>query len=235
MSNDYSTLWFDTFLSPIAPEQTARETAFLARSLPQPNYSTILDLCCGMGRHAHPLSQLGYRVTGMDTNAYALAQARRADHVTRYLQGDMRALDQLPENFDAVLILWQSFGNFDAATNAQIIRDIASILNPRGRFILDIYNRQFFETRLGERRIETQNGFVIETKTMEQDRLRVELDYRETRDAFEWQVFYPDELSALAARFGFKRNLCCANFDPLQRPNSDIPRVQFVLEKHSGS
>lgn len=231
MSNDYSSVWFDTFLAPISPEQTAREIDFLARSLLQPTYTTVLDLCCGMGRHARGLSERGYRVTGMDTNEYALAQARRNDPLTRYVQGDMRALDQLQENFDAVLILWQSFGNFDAAANEKILEQISQILKPQGRFVLDIYNRQFFETRAGERRIETQGRVVVENKTVEQNRLRVELDYGATRDVFEWQLFYPDEIAALGARFGLNEILRCTNFDPRQLPMADLPRMQFVLEK----
>jgi SAM-dependent methyltransferase len=231
MSNDYSTIWFDTFLSPIPPEQTAREIDFLARSLVQPKYTNILDVCCGMGRHARALSQRGYQVTGLDTNEYALEQARRADPLTRYLHGDMRALDALNENFDAVLILWQSFGNFDAATNEKILEHIARILKPYGRFVLDIYNRQFFETRPGERRIETPGRVVVENKAMEQNRLRVELDYGALCDVFEWQVFYPDELAALGTRFGLNEIVRCTNFDPLQLPNADMPRMQFVFEK----
>lgn len=252
MANEYSAQWFDTFLAPIPLEQTAREINFLARNLFQPNYSTILDVCCGMGRHTRELSKRGYHVTGVDANARALAYAQRVDKLTRYVLGDMRQLDALvatsPQplpnkgegaRFDAGLILWQSFGNFDDAMNEKIVRDMARVLNPRGRFLLDIYNRAFFETRLGERKIETNGRVIIETKTMRGNRLRVELDYGDAltssahiaRDVYEWQIFYADEMSALAARCGFREILRCANFDEMILPTLEIPRMQFVFEK----
>jgi SAM-dependent methyltransferase len=78
--NEYSPTWYELFLQPIAPEQTEREAAFVARWLPQPAYSAVLDLCCGPGRHARALAGRGYRVTGVDTNTAALAAARRESH-----------------------------------------------------------------------------------------------------------------------------------------------------------
>lgn len=231
MSNDYSEQWFDTFLSSMPPEQTAREIAFLARNLFQPAYATVLDLCCGMGRHARALSQLGYHVTGVDTNPYALEEARRADARTRYVLGDMRTPDALGETFDAVLILWQSFGNFDEATNESNVRRIAAVLNPRGRFVLDIYNRYFYDARQGELTLERAGRTIHEKKWLDGNRLHVTLDYGNVRDAFEWQIFYPDEIAALAARFGLREVLRCTNFDEAQLPKPEVPRMQFIFEK----
>ncbi len=231
MNNVYSAQWFDIFLAPIPPEQTAREINFLARNLLFPTYSNILDVCCGMGRHTRELSALGYRVTGVDVNERALEYAQRVDKLARYVLGDMRELRALRASFDAVLILWQSFGYFDDATNESIVRDIARILNPRGRFILDIYNRAFFEKHLGERRIENNSRVIVEKKTFNNNRLRVELDYGDARDEYEWQIFYVDEIAALAARCGFREILRCAKFDESIAPSSEIPRMQFVFEK----
>jgi SAM-dependent methyltransferase len=170
-------------------------------------------------------------VTGVDTNKSALERARQADPLTVYREGDMRALEDLGETFDGILILWQSFGNFDAAVNARIARQIADLLNPHGRFFLDVYNRAFFENHLGERRFKGDSGVIIETKTMRGDRLRVELDYGDERDTFEWQIFCPDEISALAAQYGLSQIVRCANFDPMQPVATEIPRMQFVFEK----
>lgn len=244
MAYHYSAQWFDTFLAPIPVEQTAREMDFLARNLLSLHYLSILDVCCGMGRHARELSQRGYRVTGVDVNEHALAYAQRVDKLTRYVWGDMRELGALgvtsPQPspykgegamFDAVLILWQSFGYFDEATNEKIVRDIARILNPRGRFILDIYNRAFFETHLGTRKIEMDARVIIETKTLNRNRLRVELDYGAARDEYEWQIFYADEIAALAARCGLREILRCASFDEIIAVSSEMPRMQFVFEK----
>ena len=147
--NTYSNHWFELFPITVPAAQTAREIDFLARNLFQPAYKTVLDVCCGTGRHARELSALGYRVTGFDANEYALELARRTDPDTNYVQGDMRELDALTETFDAVLCLWQSFGYFDDETNANVLAQMARRANPRGCVILDIYNRAYFETRQG--------------------------------------------------------------------------------------
>src|SRR5215510_13351140 len=117
--SEYSPTWYELFLEPIALEQTEREAAFVAAWLPLPAYAGVLDLCCGQGRHARALARRGYRVTGVDANTVALAAARQVPgNSIVYLQHDMRRLEELPGLFDAVICLWQSFGYFDAATNA---------------------------------------------------------------------------------------------------------------------
>src|SRR2546422_6505853 len=42
-----------------------------------PQGSSILDLCCGHGRHAIPLAQRGYKVTGQDLSEVFLREAEK--------------------------------------------------------------------------------------------------------------------------------------------------------------
>src|SRR5262245_18749297 len=122
MNNYYSTTWFTLFLDTIDPAQTEHEAAFIARWLPHATYTSLLDICCGSGRHARALARRGYRVTGVDLNAAALAAAQgESGEQVVYLQRDMRNLDGLPGSFDAAVCLWQSFGAFDAETNANVL------------------------------------------------------------------------------------------------------------------
>lgn len=229
--NNYSPLWFDTFLSTVPAEQTAREIDFLARNLLQPAYQTVLDVCCGTGRHTRELAALGYRVTGLDASAYALDIARRTDPDTTYRQGDMRALDALDETFDAVLCLWQSFGYFDDATNELVLAQMARRLNPRGCVIVDIYNPDFFQTRQGGRLVERAGRTFWEAKELRGNRLHVELDFGDAREIFEWQMYAPAEIAALAARCGLDEMLRCANFDENRAPNANTPRAQYIFQK----
>src|SRR4051794_960128 len=117
MGNQYSAAWFERFLHSIAPAQTAREVAFLERRLPLPTYRRVLDLACGEGRHAHALAEHSYQVTGVDRDAAALAAARLAGSEADFVEEDMQHVDRVPGIFDAVTIMWQSFVNFDDATN----------------------------------------------------------------------------------------------------------------------
>ncbi len=236
MINDYSTTWFELFLASIAPAQTEHEVDFLARQLPPPRYSRVLDLCCGTGRHARLLVERGYEVTGVDRDARALALAREltGDSV-RYVEGDMRRLGELAESFDAIASLWQSFGYFDEHTNQSVLRQIHAKLRPGGRCILDLYHRDFFEQNQGVRHFERGGMPVVERKRMEQNRLTVELVYGDgtASDVFDWQLYRPDELVALAEGQGFRCLLVCTDFDEHTAATPDKPRMQLVLERIS--
>jgi SAM-dependent methyltransferase len=232
--SDYSPTWYELFLQPIAPEQTEREAAFVARWLPLPAISVVLDLCCGQGRHARALARRGYRVIGVDSNAAAIEVARRASGgEVDYVQHDMRRLEELPGTFDAVICLWQSFGYFDAATNAAILRQIGAKLRPGGRLILDIYHPGFFERNQGTRSFERDRRTISEAKHIDGDRLTVVLDYGPDRpaDTYAWQLYSPEQIAALARQCGFDLRLACANFDETTPPSAEVARMQLVFER----
>ncbi len=233
-SNEYSHTWFEQFLRPIPPRQTQREIEFLSRQLPLPRYGKILDLCCGEGRHAGELARFGYDVTGVDANEHALSVARqRIGPAAQWLIGDMRQLHRINDRFDAVTCLWQSFGFFDEQTNAAVLGSMAGLLNPGGRIILDIYNRDFFQIHQGTRTFETAGGVrVSETKELAGRRLRVRLDYADTAqvDQFDWEVFTPAELNDVAGSIGLRSMLACSGFDEALPPAPERPRMQIVLQ-----
>jgi methylase of polypeptide subunit release factors len=76
MSNEYSEIWFDTFLKDKNAAETESEVNFLLRQLPIIKYKSILDLCCGFGRYANALAQNGYSIVGVDrgTEAFKIAE-----------------------------------------------------------------------------------------------------------------------------------------------------------------
>lgn len=232
MSNSYSTTWFEVFLESIKPVQTAQEVAFVSRWLPRPAYTTVLDLCCGQGRHTHLLAAAGYSMTGVDRDEVALAAARRLDQHVVYVQQDMRNLAAVSGTFDAIVSLWQSFGYFDPATNIELLRQINRKLNPQGRLILDIYHYGFFEGNQGVRSYEREGRAIVETKQMDGDRLTVRLDYAPGgADVFEWQLYTPEQIQRLATDCGFDHLATCSGFDEATPASPDSPRMQLVFEK----
>lgn len=234
MRNTYSSTWFELFLEPIQPVQTENEIAFLTHHLPQPSYKTILDVCCGSGRHANLLAAQGYHVTGIDLNQAALQKAEQAStgHII-YQKLDMRNLGELSGSFDAVLNLWQSFGYFDEATNTDILRQMSHKINPKGRLVLDMYHRGFFENHQRARTFEKSGLTITETKTMAGNRLTVTLDYGPDYepDRFEWQLYTPAEISVLAHAVGLTCLIVCTNFAEQYAAIDNSPRMQLVFEK----
>lgn len=240
-TNTYSPLWFQLFMPLQTAEWTEKDVAFLARQLPLPRYRRVLDLCCGYGRHAVRLAARGYAVTGLDRDVVALEEARRqtlaAHQQVTYVLGDMRELSALPGGFDAVINMWQSLSYFDEATNSEVLRQIAAKLAPGGRFVVDMYNRDYFERNRGHKSQQI-NGVTVETDGyMEGNRWHSVLSYHNEsgalcgEDHMDWRVFTPEEFGALAAGYGLVSPLACAFSDERIAPSPEAPRMQFVLEK----
>jgi SAM-dependent methyltransferase len=232
--NAYSPTWFELFLRRIPPAQTRREVDFLARHLPLPAYQHVLDICCGEGRHAAEMAGRGYAVTGVDRDEAAIARARASASAARFVVGDMRELSTLLIGpFDAAVCLWQSFGYFDADTNAAILRDIAALLRPGGRLVLDVYHRGYFESRTGTRTFQINGKEIDERRTISAaGLLRVDLltDNAEM-DLFQWQIYLPEELTEACERAGLSRVILCSAFDETKPASDQAARYQLLLER----
>ncbi len=236
-ANVYSPTWFELFLPPpdLNASRTAEEVAFLQRVLLGPKTESVLDLCCGYGRHAKLLAEAGYRVLGIDRDAGVISRAESSHRLANlaFRVHDMTQLHILSEQFDAVVCLWQSFGYFDADTNQAILKQIGERIRPGGRVVLDIYNGAFFDRHKGVRVIQQLGEQIVTRQEVENDRLNVSLDYsdRNEVDLFSWQIYTPETIVELAEACGLANVLICSGFCESTKPSSDEPRMQAVLER----
>jgi SAM-dependent methyltransferase len=208
--------------------------AFLERQLPLSRHPTVLDLCCGAGRHAIPLAHNGHEVTGVDRDPAALERAW-ATNTSRatFIEADVRSAVQARGGWSAVIIMWASFGYYTSEQNRALLTDILSSLGPRGRLVLDVYNRDWFVAHQGEHRRERAGIHITETKHVIGDRLSVELCYdgHSVVDRFSWQVFTPAGLVDTLKDAGFRLVTQCTEFDESVPPNASQPRMQIVVER----
>ena len=129
--SEYSPTWYELFLQPIAPEQTEREAAFVARWLPHPGFTGVLDLCCGVAGPGRFLTrELGCGYLGVDASASAVAIAseRAGDLPCRFVTARVPPLPA--GSFDVVLLLETMLGFEDKDA---LVREIAAALRPGGR------------------------------------------------------------------------------------------------------
>jgi SAM-dependent methyltransferase len=230
--NSYSHRWFKFFHTGIAESRTTQEIDFVCARAPLPRFRKVVDVCCGMGRHARTLFNRGYSVTGVERDAAAMARARELAGGPSYIQADVR--DYQPDvcAYDLAIVMSQSFGYFDATTNRDLLRRLASGVREGGRVILDLWSPEFFVTHQGERDFELPDGIVRERKRVEDGRLFVHLDYPDDgHDDFEWQLFTPTEMISLADSVGLALIVSCTDFDMAVEPSPTKPRLQFVLER----
>ena len=80
----YSSEWFDTFAATVPASILDVELAGIASVLPIAQYRRVLDVGCGIGRIAGPLSLHGYAVTELDIHVDALLKAHRSSLRPRY-------------------------------------------------------------------------------------------------------------------------------------------------------
>ncbi len=126
---------------------------------------TVLDLCCGVGRHALEFARRGYRVVGVDrTQAYldrARRQAATEELEIDFIQEDMRTFCK-PEAFDVIINIFTSFGYFEDPTqDRQVVMNIHRSLNTNGTFLMDLMGKEVLARIFEERRWHEQEGVLI--------------------------------------------------------------------------
>jgi SAM-dependent methyltransferase len=149
MTHDPVSTWYDDFFTElpntfwraaVPPEATEAEIDFLVRAVGLQPGGSVLDVCCGSGRHALELARRGYRVTGVDVSAEAIGYARRAADDER-LSVDLRVGDvrSLPTDVraDVVICMGNAFGYLEHTGTQAFLADLAGIVRPGGALVLD--------------------------------------------------------------------------------------------------
>ena len=114
----------------------------------------ILDLSCGIGRHAVRLAKKGYEVVGYDPSPFflniAMQEAERLKSNFRYpitfyqgKPGDASGTlsKDKQTNFDVIISMWQSFGYTSITDDVAMFKDVRRIASHECLLIIDAQNR----------------------------------------------------------------------------------------------
>jgi SAM-dependent methyltransferase len=111
-------------------------------ALAQETGGPVLEIACGTGRVSIPIARLGLVVTGLDSDAGMLAQARRTsrDLPIRWVEGDARAFD-LGERFRLIYLTGNAFQQFlTNADQAALLARVRAHLDDEGLFAFETRN-----------------------------------------------------------------------------------------------
>ena len=132
--------YLQTYL-PMTSEERSREQALAAVALAEVEPGAeLLDCPCGFGRHAIPLAEAGYLVTGLDRSESQLAEAeRRRDGAEwpQFVRGDYRELPFGDASFDAVLTLFSSLGYLERDGDVGVLRELRRVLRPGRTLVVE--------------------------------------------------------------------------------------------------
>ncbi|MDA1354076.1 MAG: methyltransferase domain-containing protein [bacterium] len=122
--------------------------------------ASILDLCCGQGRHTLELAKRGYtNLVGIDRSRYLIRLAKKRaikqKVAIKFSEGDARKIRLDSQSVDLVTIMGNSFGYFEQEEDDRnVLKEIKRILKPKGTILIDItdgeWTRNNFEARSWE-------------------------------------------------------------------------------------
>lgn len=239
-------IYFDLYSA--EDTQLARqEVARLVELLPLESGQSILDVCCGYGRHAIELAKRGYKVAGIDLSSKqieaAIKRAKEAGVEVNFMIGDAREMS-FQEEFDITLSLFVSFGFFQAeAENLKMLENIARATVPGGLFLMDFWNREKQLRDFTPLEVEERTGGIRVEKRWVFDPLDGRINWQNT-------VIFPDgkteswdhsvraytlvELKYMLEKVGFQLERVYGDFDGHEY-TMDSPNMITISRKFKES
>jgi len=173
--------WFNNTYLKVYAHRNARlaesEVRFVTQVLGLRTDDSILDLCCGAGRHLFEMYRLGYsRVFGLDLSPDLLKVAsQNLEKKGCLVRGDMRNLPLREKSFRAVLSLFTSFGYFrEEDENLRVLKEMRRVLVPGGRVLLDLVSYGVADRLVPESERTIEGIKVTEKRRYNPDNRRIE-------------------------------------------------------------
>jgi ubiquinone/menaquinone biosynthesis C-methylase UbiE len=193
-----------------------RDCDFITRQLGLQPGDSVLDLCCGAGRHSLELARRGLQVCGLDASQSLIAKciARAADEEleVKWICQDARDMD-FDAVFDAAYNYLTSFGLCNEEGNRLILDNVFRALRPGGRFLIEMINflwlfgnfvpteRRVYEgfTYIERRRYDARTGCITTTREKVS-----KTEGTQELEPFKVHAYTPCEIVALLEGAGFE-------------------------------
>lgn len=217
-------------------QRADREIEAVVRWLQLEAGASLLDLCCGTGRHSIPLHHHGFQIKGVDLSPVLLQVAREeaAGLDISFHQGDMRNLPFPDNDFDGLVNLFTSFGYFaDDGENERVLREIARVVKPGGRFVIDYLNHATVKRGLVPQSERMEEGVLIRERRWIEDgfvkkEIEVEDDTGKRRYLERVKLYTREQMEAMMAAAGLAAETVKGDFDGSDYGEATSPRMIFT-------
>ena len=160
---------------------TAKEIETFIKLLDIKPNDSILDLCCGQGRHTLELASRGFQnIEGLDRSRYLIRKARttsRKKNIScHFREGDARNLPYKPDTFNAILLLGNSFGYFESISDdLKVLKEVFRTLRPWGKLFIDLTDGEYLKKNFQPRSWEwiDKDLFVCRERSLSLDKQRL--------------------------------------------------------------
>lgn len=127
--------------------EPSEESWYYAEKWKKEEKKSILDLGCGLGRHAILFAKYGFKVTAMDISDEALSflkKYRKEQGVDRNIhctKADMESLPFADDAFDCIFAM-HSAGHTDTKGMRRIMKEIKRVLKPGGEVFMTLCSKE---------------------------------------------------------------------------------------------
>lgn len=185
----------------------------------------VLDLACGIGRHAVELARRGYRVTGVDRSRHLLDRAREAAAAAavtvEWVHCDMRDFVR-PGVFDLAINMFTSFGYFDdPGDDLKVLTNLHSTLRTGGRLLIDLIGKEHVAESFQPAAVDeaTDGALLVQRREIFDDWGRIRNEWTVLRDGearsfrFHHTLYSARELKDRIVAAGFADVLAFGDLD----------------------
>lgn len=224
--------YFELYKNRFSASQTEQQVDFIIDATKLRPGSAILDLGCGIGRHAIPFTERGYRVVGVDYSEILLEKAKkkvqRKKLTAQFVRQDFCCLDIPHFQFDLALCLFTTFGYFSTLReHRKFLRKVREHLKQGGLFIIDLRNKNSVETSIAK-----SDSSGVELRYNCKTRRLVMIKSMDTHTMISSvRIFTLDEITKLLTQTGFHVQQVFGDFAGSVYDKKTSPRMIVLAKK----